>query len=1046
MSYHASSSLPPSASNAKSPSNDGPLHPLPPPPNSYHAYTTMASDAGAKHPHHTTPSSRHSSSVPMQGAEQSAWQSQTQFRQSSPSHDIYGQRQDNSRQADSHQSIPAPGASKLAQGKGKSKVSQGNVTAPSMSAPEPKKRKKGPATEVVTSRAGTPETSALTVGSKFSSTCSIAIAPAATPELGQSSLDTPSGSGTASNSNNMAKKRTTSCENCRRRKLKCDRRAPCGACIDRNECSLCTWEEGVQPIMSGRHTVVPGPLIDRMDRLEAIMLSLATKMGAQVNLPPIASSSGQDEAALDSPANQSADDGGVAAALAGLKYAMSSGPGGTAAAAAAAGAGAGPGPGSAEHQHRRMIPSSNKAEEASIWSATQEQSVSGWAQPGTFTFAWHKPEDAAREGVLWKILDLLPDTQTVRKLCEVYFRDASFLHYCVDPDIFWNRLREHEEMRLMWKGRSKMHWGAQLRSELTFVALILAMASCALLYTDDQEQLSALNAKFESPIATFIDAAMRALDAVESVQYPSADSVRSEILIGHVVSAARGSNLGLLASVMTIQNGICANLDLEPPAHISRTEMLDRMRVWVNLCMSDWFGSTSSRRMCMIPDGSENKGGSPTPSFLYSNSAWDIASIDGPWPVELKIRFEMGRILRKASERQQMDDESGFQLTMGLQKRFESLTRTIPAELRVDVLADPDQICKEPFDGKRMFWRQCMMACLSEIVIMSLHRRYYVQGWLDPRYRISRDLCFKSAHAFVLLFLEISAVSLPIEELMSRPKHEAPQILKSKRGFIARGSFLARLATSGALLLQHHVFMMDAHPDQASVQDLNQRNTFVAKLRKLKQILLLLGPDLSIPPSEISALQPFTEWDAGSSSIRTNSVSAADTPSCPSFDPVGPVGSNDNLNRAGNAGHISPVGRKRSAMAAFGSASYSNAVPMPRQHAANPDLTNQLKHDAALVNSQPWFQALEAFVFAYGPWPVIDAQQQGQQQQPPTLTLGGDGDVRDLNTLAATNPYAGSEFGGLPPFAPPPSLHAHTNGTNSSNAYCDASVASSPWT
>ncbi len=54
--------------------------------------------------------------------------------------------------------------------------------------------------------------------------------------------------GGAGSSSAAAKKRTMSCENCRRRKLKCDRKAPCGACIDREEAHLCTWEDGVQPV------------------------------------------------------------------------------------------------------------------------------------------------------------------------------------------------------------------------------------------------------------------------------------------------------------------------------------------------------------------------------------------------------------------------------------------------------------------------------------------------------------------------------------------------------------------------------------------------------------------------------------------------------------------------------------------------------------------------------------------------------------------------------------------------------------------------------
>ena len=42
-------------------------------------------------------------------------------------------------------------------------------------------------------------------------------------------------------------KKIWSCRSCRRRKLKCDRSDPCGACQARGEGHLCTWEEGQRP-------------------------------------------------------------------------------------------------------------------------------------------------------------------------------------------------------------------------------------------------------------------------------------------------------------------------------------------------------------------------------------------------------------------------------------------------------------------------------------------------------------------------------------------------------------------------------------------------------------------------------------------------------------------------------------------------------------------------------------------------------------------------------------------------------------------------------
>ncbi len=58
---------------------------------------------------------------------------------------------------------------------------------------------------------------------------------------------------------------------------------------------------------------------------------------------------------------------------------------------------------------------------------------------------------------------------------DLQFRNMGWYHHVIDPDLFWTRLKLHEENRLMWKGRSRLQWGSALRAELTFVALILVM-------------------------------------------------------------------------------------------------------------------------------------------------------------------------------------------------------------------------------------------------------------------------------------------------------------------------------------------------------------------------------------------------------------------------------------------------------------------------------------------------------------------------------------------------------------------------------------------
>jgi len=69
-----------------------------------------------------------------------------------------------------------------------------------------------------------------------------------------------------------------SCDSCRRRKLKCDRGWPCGACCDRNEQHLCTWGDGVVPERTGRDTGDSGAVLQRLNLLEVKLDRILERM------------------------------------------------------------------------------------------------------------------------------------------------------------------------------------------------------------------------------------------------------------------------------------------------------------------------------------------------------------------------------------------------------------------------------------------------------------------------------------------------------------------------------------------------------------------------------------------------------------------------------------------------------------------------------------------------------------------------------------------------------------------------------------------------
>lgn len=125
-----------------------------------------------------------------------------------------------------------------------------------------------------------------------------------------------------------------------------------------------------------------------MDRLESLLGAIAEKLDVPVS-SPVTPMKGE--------SNSEAGQEGAAAALAGLRYATDQ-----------AAAGTGP-----------SVPASTASSNAPARKPSGEAN-----QPIFISLAWQEPEDATKEAILWSVLDILPDTQTVRMLSDVYVSRA----------------------------------------------------------------------------------------------------------------------------------------------------------------------------------------------------------------------------------------------------------------------------------------------------------------------------------------------------------------------------------------------------------------------------------------------------------------------------------------------------------------------------------------------------------------------------------------------------------------------------------------------
>jgi hypothetical protein len=191
--------------------------------------------------------------------------------------------------------------------------------------------------------------------------------------------------------NGKRKKKAVSCEACRRRKLKCDRGWPCGACRDRNEAHLCKWEGGTRPQAPGRDQD-GAPMLVRMDRIESLLSAIATHVGL-------------------SPEGQTIHSNTIAATPALEPSAISNGQG--------------------SKKDKRAI--ATEAKTGRNDPANRGVLVSGW-QPITV-------EEARRE--LGYAFELLPEPEMVRKMCKYFVAEVHHMHYGKLPVFGQNTAKMH---------------------------------------------------------------------------------------------------------------------------------------------------------------------------------------------------------------------------------------------------------------------------------------------------------------------------------------------------------------------------------------------------------------------------------------------------------------------------------------------------------------------------------------------------------------------------------------------------------------------------
>ncbi|PWN35682.1 uncharacterized protein FA14DRAFT_189621 [Meira miltonrushii] len=644
------------------------------------------------------------------------------------------------------------------------------------------------------------------------------------------------------------KKKAVSCEGCRRRKLKCDRGWPCGACRDRDEAHLCSWEGGTRPQGTGRDQENV-PLLARMDKMEMLLGKIADRIG--INGPP---NGNKNESNPSVPVHSATD---IATPSSSVLTNTNVG---------------------------AALTVRQKGPPGSLMRGMNVSLLPTAIQPNT-------NDEMAAE--LLDILKAMPDTASIRKMCHCFFDEVNWMHYAVDEDNFWQKLCEQEEIRTMIVGESTQIISTEhVRSHLQFLALTLCMCGFALLYSDESDFPEVGRLVGLSPAyGPFFDSAQRALSATNPFDEPTLMSFRVLILLIWAIGCVRGPASGNAVQAMTLSQLQALELDIEPAASMPKAQARDRIRLFHTFVVMDWFGAGTVKRNYFMRE-------EPIKHpylFARQNVKEGLSEKDGFLLPDMWLKLEVARINRRAADRSAMTEEEAYSTTLQLQEELDEIFSDLPPEFENEIHVDTKEL-----DIPRFHRLAVLMLVANQLI--NLHKRYYIQGWLNPVFRTSRDICFSSARRICLLFRKTFSHAVPMDTLMTMDVEQMKRVMDGRQKLTSKLWYFAHSSVGACLLLQHHYALMDVHPDAAGPNADKVRAEIIDDLRYTRRLLLAMSARSQIARSGIAVLaRPELACSGGAEASNFNHADTMHHRSrhaSGTYDPDGSIGDEESARRA----------------------------------------------------------------------------------------------------------------------------------------------------
>lgn len=560
------------------------------------------------------------------------------------------------------------------------------------------------------------------------------------------------------------KKRTKahSCDSCRRRKLKCDRGWPCGACRDRNEEHLCTWEEGVVPERVGRDAPDNVVLLQRLSSLESKFDKLMNKL---------------DSVAKD-PANASV--------------------------------GTQP---SAPHEPSTILEmneSTHERPDALIASCTMSM--------------FFQPTDLpSRRQALLRMLHYLPKADVLQTTLDAFSFEMQWISCIIDKQYVQGYLDDvlFLQNELQQKSDFVTHIdGKKLSRYIYSVASCLAICAMSVAYSREKN-LDTMHSdqKSQLPYQRYIYESLMGLSSLPVFDEPDMNFVVIMVMIVSCLCFTRSPGIASSMIANAVQVAFLLDMDVEPPSDMSYVDASRRVQLYNVLCTQDWFTTMMIKRYPLIPFDKERM-----PSVF--GSAEQRAKYLSPYQ---QLKLNLAHLYCRSSPLIMPRNEN-YEYVKHLHEEAFEIMSLFPS-----MWVGGDEGFKHMSPSWLKLHRMIGLGALHYL-LLRIHLPFYLRGWNDSNFTLSRDTCYNSSRSLLHLFRE--AFSWKVRKTSTGNPSEA--LVPDEISVPARMWYFGHWCTAAALLLLKHLTMLNERNDQQSWDP--ERESLVEDLCIMSRLFQYLLP------------------------------------------------------------------------------------------------------------------------------------------------------------------------------------------------------------